>query len=126
MQITRSCLDTVISKNTFEYLKKVAYANELKAEDETRLLAKQYEKIRFIADNRAAAIYLNPQKYKLQTQTAPTLIFPFGCNASQQKAVQSAFENQISVIQGPPGTGKIQTIHYLLQEATRRESLKKS
>lgn len=110
LQITRSCLDTVISKNTFEYLKKVAYANELKAEDGTRLLAKQYEKIRFIADNRAAAIYLNPQKYKLQTQTAPTLIFPFGCNASQQKAVQSAFENQISVIQGPPGTGKTQTI----------------
>ena len=29
---------------------------------------------------------------------------------SQQKAVQAAFENQISVVQGPPGTGKTQTI----------------
>ena len=38
------------------------------------------------------------------------LIFPFGCNASQEKAVAAAFENQISVIQGPPGTGKTQTI----------------
>ena len=46
----------------------------------------------------------------MQTQTASTLIFPFGCNASQQKAVQAAFENQISVVQGPPGTGKTQTI----------------
>lgn len=46
----------------------------------------------------------------MQTRTASTLIFPFGCNASQQKAVQAAFENQISVVQGPPGTGKTQTI----------------
>ena len=76
----------------------------------TKLLAKQYEKIHFIANNRAIAVYLNPQKYKMQTRTASTLIFPFGCNASQQKAVQAAFENQISVVQGPPGTGKTQTI----------------
>lgn len=38
------------------------------------------------------------------------LIYPFGCNASQKKAVAAAFENQMSVIQGPPGTGKTQTI----------------
>ena len=37
-------------------------------------------------------------------------IFPFGCNASQYKAVKAALENKISVIQGPPGTGKTQTI----------------
>lgn len=110
LQITKSCLEASSSRNVFEYLKKVANANELKAEDGTKLLAKQYEKIQFIADNRAIAVYLNPQKYKLKAQTAPTLIFPFGCNASQQKAVQSAFENQISVVQGPPGTGKTQTI----------------
>lgn len=72
-------------ESIFEYLKKVADANELKADDGTKLLAKQYEKIHFIANNRAIAVYLNPQKYKMQTQTASTLIFPFGCNASQQK-----------------------------------------
>lgn len=110
LHITKSCLDSPCSKNIFEYLKEVADANELKADDGTRLLAKQYEKIHFIAENKAIAVYLNPQKYKLQTQTTSTLIFPFGCNASQQKAVQSAFENQISVVQGPPGTGKTQTI----------------
>ena len=40
----------------------------------------------------------------------PPLIYPFGCNASQQSAIQTAFGNQISIIQGPPGTGKTQTI----------------
>lgn len=38
------------------------------------------------------------------------LIFPFGINESQFKAVTRAFESQISVIEGPPGTGKTQTI----------------
>lgn len=40
----------------------------------------------------------------------PPLIYPFGGNASQQRAIQAAFGNQISIIQGPPGTGKTQTI----------------
>lgn len=110
LQITQSCLREPCSRSVFEYLKKVADVNGLKADDGTKLLAKQYEKVNFIADNRAIAVYLNPQKYKLQTQSTSTLIFPFGCNASQQKAVQTAFENQISVVQGPPGTGKTQTI----------------
>ncbi|WP_368774913.1 AAA domain-containing protein [Bacillus aerius] len=38
------------------------------------------------------------------------LIFPFGLNESQLKAVEAAFSSQISVIEGPPGTGKTQTI----------------
>ena len=110
LQITQSCLREPGSKSIFDYLKKVADINGLKADDGTKLLAKQYEKIRFIADNRAIAVYLNPQKYKSQSLNTSTLIFPFGCNASQQKAVQAAFENQISIVQGPPGTGKTQTI----------------
>lgn len=38
------------------------------------------------------------------------LIFPFGLNDSQLKAVENAFSSQISIIEGPPGTGKTQTI----------------
>ena len=38
------------------------------------------------------------------------MIFPFGCNNSQFKAVSTALNNQVSIIQGPPGTGKTQTI----------------
>lgn len=75
LEIIESCLGESRSKSIFEYLKKVADANELKADDGTKLLAKQYEKIHFIANNRAIAVYLNPQKYKMQTRTASTLIF---------------------------------------------------
>ena len=38
------------------------------------------------------------------------LIYPFGINESQLKAVKQAFASQISIIEGPPGTGKTQTI----------------
>lgn len=50
-------------------------------------------------------------KTKLATYRIPkTIYYPFGCNASQKKAVENALTNQVSVIQGPPGTGKTQTI----------------
>lgn len=48
----------------------------------------------------------NPDVSKLNE----TLIYPFGCNESQKRAVETAFENSISVVEGPPGTGKTQTI----------------
>ncbi len=38
------------------------------------------------------------------------LLYPFGCNESQQLAVKSTLKNGISIIEGPPGTGKTQTI----------------
>ncbi|EPH0091437.1 AAA domain-containing protein [Pluralibacter gergoviae] len=45
------------------------------------------------------------------SRAAPArLIYPFGLNESQMRAVESAFSKQISVIEGPPGTGKTQTI----------------
>lgn len=51
------------------------------------------------------------------------LIYPFGLNESQLKAVEQAFSSQISIIEGPPGTGKTQTIlniiaNILLQNKT--------
>ena len=50
-------------------------------------------------------------KTKLAAYRIPkTIYYPFGCNASQKKAVENALTNQVSVIQGPPGTGKTQTI----------------
>lgn len=56
------------------------------------------------------ALYLNPKEHKVQTYNNGSLVFPFGGNTSQFKAVKNALNNQISVIQGPPGTGKTQTI----------------
>lgn len=77
--------------------------------DVSKLLADTYSKINFIDDRTAASVYLN------RTAVSDNIpvrnpVFPFGCNASQEKAVRNAISKQISVIQGPPGTGKTQTI----------------
>lgn len=111
VQVVISCLGDTIAKNSFEYLKRIALVNELgKDEENEGILPSLYASIDFIDQKLAIAPYLAPQKYQVKKFKASGLIFPFGCNASQVKAVTAAFENQISVIQGPPGTGKTQTI----------------
>lgn len=62
----------------------------------------------------AAALYLAPSLYPIQSDDEPPLIFPFGINESQLEAVRKALTHQLSVIQGPPGTGKTQTILNIL------------
>lgn len=111
LMITKSCLSDDNSKNVFDYLKKTATLSNLKDENGEKLLPKHYEKISsFIGENTALAKYLNPHCCKDIKKCDTVPIFPFGCNASQYKAVKEALENQLSVIQGPPGTGKTQTI----------------
>lgn len=110
VKIRESVLKEPTSKKVFEYLSEVALINPLKTDDGINLLSIQYQKIDEINSESALAKYLNPIKFKMQTAKCKSLIFPFGCNSSQYKAVKNAFENQLSVIQGPPGTGKTQTI----------------
>ncbi len=111
LEIVKSCLDDVTSKNVFEYLSQSATISNLKGDDGTKLLPEQYKKIStYVGENTVLAAYLNPANYKVSCSCEATPIFPFGCNASQYKAVKAALENQISIIQGPPGTGKTQTI----------------
>ena len=110
LKIVNSCLSDAVASNCFKYLRQIASINELRSEEGTVLLVKQYERIDFVGADTALANYLNPQKYKAATYQNYTPIFPFGCNASQFRAVKTALTNQISVIQGPPGTGKTQTI----------------
>lgn len=110
LQVTGSCLADPASDHLFKYLQQVAAANALPSDDGTTLLAKQYEKTQFVSDETALATYLNPHLFEPRTYAKRQLIYPFGSNASQLKAVQKAFEHSISVIQGPPGTGKTQTI----------------
>ena len=111
IQVVESCLADDIANNAFEFLKRIAQVNEQgKDEEHGGILPALYEKIDFIDKELAAAPYLNPNEYDVKRHRVSDLIFPFGCNSSQEKAVTAAFENQISVIQGPPGTGKTQTI----------------
>lgn len=124
VRIIESCLGDKVAKNAFDYLQRIATVNELgKDEEQEGLLSKVYENITFLDDTMAAAPYLDAEKFKVKRMSYDGWVFPFGCNASQEKAVTAAFENQISVIQGPPGTGKTQTIlniiaNILLQDKT--------
>lgn len=111
INVIHSCLEDSKARNAFEYLKRIALINELgKDEEHGGILPQLYEKIEFIDDQLAIAPYLNPVQNKVKKYSHSSFAFPFGCNASQERAVTAAFENQISVIQGPPGTGKTQTI----------------
>ena len=104
---------TPIDKNggtTWEYLNKLATETGLMTEGGDNILALQYGIIDVKRDNVPLAQYLG-DKTKLTSFRAPnTIYYPFGCNASQKKAVENALTNQVSIIQGPPGTGKTQTI----------------
>lgn len=112
VDIRRSCLSGKTT-NIFDYLRQCAGINTLgiNEEDESSegILASIYSRIDFVDINTAAAVYLNPQQ-GIKTSHLGSVLFPFGCNASQERAVKAALSHQISVIQGPPGTGKTQTI----------------
>ena len=110
LQIEKSCLDSNRAQNKLSYLRDIAGINELKNDDGEVLLKKQYEKLTFVGEGSALASYLHPESNPIQTFSPGALIFPFGGNASQFKAVTNALGSQMSVIQGPPGTGKTQTI----------------
>ena len=111
MIVSTSCLGEEKSRDTFAYLKNVAIINPLgKEKNGNGILADLYEQVEYVDSETVAACYLNSNKYNPRSMKHADLIYPFGCNASQKKAVTTAFEHQISVVQGPPGTGKTQTI----------------
>ncbi len=121
VQVVTSCLGEKRAKDTFIYMKDVAAINTLRNEESGNgILAGLYGKVDFIDEKTAAACYLNPDKHKPKRLNHADLIYPFGCNASQKKAVAAAFEHQMSVIQGPPGTGKTQTILNIIANIVRQ------
>lgn len=110
LNVTKNCLLERESGDCLRYLQQIAAINDLKDSKGEVILQKQYEKLAFVGEDTAMAVYLNPARHRTAPCVGKSLIFPFGGNASQFKAVENALHNQISVIQGPPGTGKTQTI----------------
>lgn len=110
VKIIKNCLKDKQSATVFDYLLQMAEFSDIKNDDGQNLLVKNLEKSRFVNENSVLAKYLNPKKGKSEKSKIKSLIFPFGCNNSQFKAVSTAMNNQVSIIQGPPGTGKTQTI----------------
>ena len=104
---------TPIDKNggtTWEYLKKLAAETSLMTEEGENILSLQYGIIDVKRDNVPLAQYLGDKTKLTSYKLSNTIYYPFGCNASQKRAVENALCNQVSIIQGPPGTGKTQTI----------------
>lgn len=83
-------------------------------EDEQQPMTIVKSAIEHISENRIRGTvldqYLTGRIHKLEDDDRHPLIYPFGCNKSQKKAVEAAFSESVSIIQGPPGTGKTQTI----------------
>ncbi len=110
LQIIKNCLKDKQSATVFDYLLQMAQFSDIKNDEGQTLLVKNLEKSKFVNEYSVLARYLNPKKGKEEKSKIHSLIFPFGCNNSQFKAVSTALNNQVSIIQGPPGTGKTQTI----------------
>ena len=107
--VTRTPIDKN-SGSTWDYLRKLAAETGLMVENDENILMKQYDLVDLKRDNVPLAQYLG-DRTKLAAYHKPKQIFyPFGCNASQNAAVEAALTHQVSIIQGPPGTGKTQTI----------------
>lgn len=110
VKIVKNCLKDKQSATVFDYLLQMAQFSDIKNDEGQNLLVKNLEKSKFVNEYSVLTRYLNPKKGKEEKSKIHSLIFPFGCNNSQFKAVSNALNNQVSIIQGPPGTGKTQTI----------------
>ena len=83
IKIEVSCLGENKAGSRLDYLRQLAAINELKSDDGTVLLEKQYEKLTFVGQDTAMAVYLDPTGHCPDTRSKYTPIFPFGGNASQ-------------------------------------------
>jgi len=110
IKLVRSCLSDSNSNNRFEYLKQVAHAVSLHAEDGSNILGRHYSRIDFVREDSILASFLSGIPPISNDKRSRTSIYPFGFNASQKEAVDNALNNKLSIIEGPPGTGKTQTI----------------
>ncbi len=102
-------------KYRFEYLKKVSdktcTIQTNKTNKTINLIKCEYEKIQKLDNKTILYNYLsNKPTIEIKNIGLVNIIYPFGLNASQKKAVENALNSNISIIEGPPGTGKTQTI----------------
>ncbi|MCC8174449.1 MAG: AAA domain-containing protein, partial [Odoribacter sp.] len=103
-----------ISENIYSYyIQKNLNQNYDKDFKKNHIISKNiYQSFKklFLSEECCAIPYLTRTLFRQNKRTISDLIFPFGSNLSQVKAVENAFINQISIIEGPPGTGKTNTI----------------
>lgn len=111
VSLEENMLEDPRPKNVFAYLRALASTDELLNERTERpILEERYDGIGAVASGTVLSCYLSGECLGSQQDDPAPLIYPFGLNASQKKAVERAFSDRLSVVQGPPGTGKTQTI----------------
>lgn len=119
VQISKNCLSNEQSKELFHYFKEIAEKVSLVTDNGINILSRQYDRVTAVEDSTVLSHYLEPELPLEARRIEKPLIFPFGLNQSQKRAVENAFSSQISIIQGPPGTGKTQTILNIIANAVR-------
>lgn len=110
VDLNENCLAKKECLKRFDYFRKIAGVISLVAGERFNILSHQYDKIQHVSNETVLSSYLSETPIVKQFTPPEILIYPFGLNQSQKKAVENAFSSQISIIQGPPGTGKTQTI----------------
>lgn len=117
IEFLHNCLSDKRVGTLFDYFKETAETVSLVTDNGINILSRQYQKITSIQGDTVLASYLESSKEPQKRDVTSTLIYPFGLNQSQKKAVENAFSSQVSIIQGPPGTGKTQTILNIIANA---------
>lgn len=116
-EIDENCLCRQKSADRFAYFSALASAVSLKTDEDFNILEHQYRKIPAVRRHTALGSYLSGDAAAEPIEAPELLVYPFGMNRSQKKAVENAFSSRVSLIQGPPGTGKTQTILNILANA---------
>ena len=119
VQFRRNCLADYKNRNAFQYFTEIASAISLVAENGINILSMQYGKVNQVSQDTVLASYLAPQGESQSPKMPESIIYPFGLNQCQKKAVERALSTRISIIQGPPGTGKTQTILNIIANVVR-------
>lgn len=93
----------------------------VKNEDEVShgesFLKREYNKLNYVPNGSVLSFYLYKKELISNQEPIQHLIYPFGFNISQKKAVENVYKSNISIIEGPPGTGKTQTILNIIANA---------
>ena len=131
IKIEKTLLNSRENKQIFNYFKElsnVITVDDIKHDEGLRgkndkILKKAYEKLTFISEESVLKNYISGEKEFISDMdfSDNNIIFPFSFNSSQEKALENALSNKISVIEGPPGTGKTQTILNMLSNIILNE-----
>ncbi len=127
VEVVESSLNQKSAGDCFKYLEELASEVGLTIETdegtEFNSLKKNYSKINFVDPDSIFSEFLNGKFSKgvgRGNYSFQDVIYPFGFNLSQKKAVDNALNNRLSIIEGPPGTGKTQTILNILGNIVMR------